>query len=251
MRVLVTGASRGIGASVAKYFSKQTTCQLALLARSYNEPSHHKLTGSLLDTKKEVEKNGSFALAVKCDMSDGVELSKSIKDVMNIFGGLDVLINNTSMLMLDKNPKISKRNAVHNVNTRATMICIEECLKELEKNKGSIVTISPPIKLEKIKWIEDHPCYTISKYSMTLATLGASNTVRANTIWPKRTISTAATKMLEEQGLSQTAYTNGRNPDEFAKAVYEIATKKYSGNMFLDEDIIKMSPSTAPLDLYV
>ena len=45
--------------------------------------------------------------------------------------------------------------------------------------------------------------------------------------------------------------TNGRDPEEFASAVYKVAMRPYTGGMLLDEQVLEMSPSNAPLDLYV
>lgn len=251
MKVIITGASRGIGASVANFFTSKTNCHIALLARSFDVPSHSNLNGSLLDVAKQIEKKGSRAYPIKCNMNDTNELDNTIDVILKEMKGVDILINNASILMLKKNPSLKERSIVHNVNALSTMVCIDKCLPFIEKSKGSILTISPPIDLKNISWIENTPSYTISKYSMTLATLGASNKVRANTLWPKRTIATSATKLLEDKGFSKNAFTDGRDPYEFAEAVYKVVTEDYNGNMLLDEDVIDMKPSEAPLDLYV
>lgn len=252
MRVLVTGASRGIGATIAKVFSEKRKCNFALVARSLESPSHPKLEGSMIQVMDSIRKNGSDGKMYKCDFSKGEDVEKTITCAIESLGGLDILVNNASMLMLDTNPDLKKRNVVHNVNARATMICIDKSLEALKKSNGKIITISPPIDLSMKSWISNAPCYTISKYTMTLATLGASQHVNANTLWPKKTIATAATKMLEVSGVSDNAYSKGRKPEEFAEAVYKIATDhSESGNMYLDEDVIQMSHSNAPIDLYV
>lgn len=251
MRVLITGASRGIGASIANFFASKSNCRIAMLARSLDAPSHSNLEGSLLDVAKQVKEKGSVAYPFQCNIKNGKELEKTVDNALKKLGGIDVLINNASMLMLKQTPSIKERDIVHNINARATMICIDKCLESLKKNNGSIVTISPPIKLENVDWIGNTPSYTISKYSMTLATIGVSNKVRANSLWPKRTIATSATRLLEEKGFSKNAFTNGRSPDEFASAVYKVATHPYTGGMLLDEEIVEMTPSNAPLDLYV
>lgn len=252
MKILITGASRGIGEAIANYFSKKKNCEFALVARSLVSPHHSKLEGSLKSVADNLKNNGSKTKIYGCDISNGNELKHVLKDAIFQLGGLDLLVNNASMLMLEKNPVLKKRDIVHNVNARSTMICIEESLDALLKSNGKIVTISPPIDLNETSWIRNAPCYTISKYSMTLATLGASDVVTSNSIWPKRTISTAATKMLEESTDYGKPYSYGRKPEEFAKAVFELVSGDYgSGNMYLDEDIIEMSHTNAPIDFYV
>ena len=145
MRVLITGASRGIGASIANFFASKTNCQIALLARSLDTPSHSKLKGSLLDVVDQVKKKGSIAHPFQCNIKNGKDLENTVDNVLKKMGGIDILVNNASMLMLNPNPSLKERDIVHNVNARATMICIDKCLESLEKNDGSIVTISPPI----------------------------------------------------------------------------------------------------------
>jgi len=251
MRILITGASRGIGASIANFFASKSKCHIALLARSFEAPSNSKLKGSLLDVSDQVEKKGSVAYPFQCNLKNGKDLEETLDNALKIMGGVDILVNNASMLMLNTNPTLKERDIVHNINARATMICIDKCLEYLKRSNGSIVTISPPINLKNVDWIGNMSSYTISKYSMTLATIGVSNQVRANTLWPKRTIATAATKLLEKKGFSKNAFTNGRDPNEFASAVYKVAMQPYTGGMLFDEEVVKMSPSNAPLDLYV
>lgn len=62
MRVMITGASRGIGSSIAKMFAKKhgEHAKISMLSRSARQPSHHKLEGTLSDTADEISKYGSL-----------------------------------------------------------------------------------------------------------------------------------------------------------------------------------------------
>ena len=64
MRVIITGASRGIGKAFALKFA-QAGAHVALLARSETAPSHQALKGTLQDVKKEVEAAGGRAEAAR------------------------------------------------------------------------------------------------------------------------------------------------------------------------------------------
>jgi NAD(P)-dependent dehydrogenase (short-subunit alcohol dehydrogenase family) len=79
--VLITGASRGIGAAAARAFA-QAGANVALTARS--EDAIAELAGEI----------GASALAIPCDVSRFWEVSASVDATVQTFGGLDVLINN-------------------------------------------------------------------------------------------------------------------------------------------------------------
>ena len=164
---------------------------------------------------------GARPLPIGVDIKYPKDLVDSVNKVIDKMGGLDILINNASVLYL--NPTIKQMNLLYNVNTQASLLTMKTANEALTENKGSIVTLSPPINLAKLEWISSHPEYTISKYSMTLATLGnASNNIRANCIWPRYTIATSATKRLEIMGYKG-AFSDGRSSKYFAWAVAELA----------------------------
>lgn len=83
--VLITGASRGIGAAAAEAFAA-AGAQVALLARSAEA------IGELAD------KIGDKALAIPCDVADPAAVSAAVAACRAHFGGLDVLINNAGVI---------------------------------------------------------------------------------------------------------------------------------------------------------
>ncbi|MEM9477326.1 MAG: SDR family oxidoreductase [Pseudomonadota bacterium] len=83
--VLITGASRGIGAAAARAFAK-VGANVALCARS--EDSIAELAGEI----------GSTALAIPCDVSRFWEVQAAVDATVGAFGGLNVLINNASVI---------------------------------------------------------------------------------------------------------------------------------------------------------
>ncbi|MEL6511261.1 MAG: SDR family oxidoreductase [Pseudomonadota bacterium] len=83
--VLITGASRGIGAEAARVFAA-AGANVALLARSEE---------AIADLAGEI---GSQALAIPCDVSRYWEMQAAVDATIKTFGGLDVLINNAGMI---------------------------------------------------------------------------------------------------------------------------------------------------------
>ena len=257
MRVLITGASRGLGAAIARAFARHhgADAQIALLGRSGASPSHRTLKGTLRETQRDVEEHGALGVPFEVDLRDGEQLARTLKGVLHTFGGLDVLINNASVLRPERTLPAKRMDLVHAVNARATLLCLQECHDALEASScGSVVTIAPPVRLGRLEWIARSPAYTLSKYQMSLATLAAASArVRANCLWPKRTVATAATKMLEERGIMPGAHSKGRSADAVAEAVHLLATRStLNASAVLDEDLVTFDHGhDAPLDAFV
>ena len=75
------------------------------------------------------------------------------------------------------------------INARAVFLCSQACLPHLRRSANAhILNLSPPISLDP-KWLSGHVAYTISKYGMTLCTLGmaaelAADGIAVNSLWP-------------------------------------------------------------------
>lgn len=254
MRVLVTGASRGIGRAVALRFAAEhgSGLTIGLLARSHSKPIHPELDGCLIETCKAIESHGAAAIPIGVDMRDPACLKHGLRNFLNAAGGLDVLINNASALVTQE----KQMDLAYEVNTRGTMICLNECHAALEESGGSIVSMAPPIRLGRLEWLTRYGiAYTLSKYNMTLATLAkASRRVRANCLWPRHMVSTAATARLEgaHPGAFEGAFTRGRQVEHVAEAVHTLATRPdWNARTLFDDEVCDMPLTHAPLDAFV
>ena len=260
MRVLITGASRGIGRAIATRFAERYGSDLivGLMARSSTAPVHSSLEGSLRDTARDVSFHGSAALQLHTDLRDVLSVRASISQFLHAVGGLDVLVNNASALVPNPRKQVedNSMSLLYEVNTRGTMVCLDACQEALLNSSGTIVTVSPPIRTGRLEWLRQYGVpYTVSKYSMTLATLAEARVdgLRANCIWPRHMISTAATERLERTGIVPGAHSNGRDATEFADAVIRLAVDDTHRNAqcVFDDDVIPSLPITnAPLDAY-
>ena len=84
--ILVTGASQGIGAAIAKTFAREIKgCRLALVARTAKK---------LATVTRACERLGATATAFACDVSDDKAVTKLKREVTKEFGTVDVLVNN-------------------------------------------------------------------------------------------------------------------------------------------------------------
>ena len=102
--------------------------------------------------------------------------------------------------------------------------------------------MSPPLNIQR-KWFKDHVAYTISKYGMSMCTLGMSEELKndgiaVNSLWPKTTIATSAIKMLFPEPILQAS----RHPTIVAEAAYYIVTsdsRENTGQFYIDEEVLK------------
>lgn len=240
--IFITGASRGIGREIALRAAKDGA-NIVIAAKS-DEP-HPKLPGTIHTVAEEVRAAGGQALALKVDVRDEALINEAMDKAVAEFGGIDALINNASAINLTNvqatEPK--RFDLMHSINTRGTLLCSKAAIPHLKKSdNGHIITLSPPINLNK-HWLGGHIPYTVTKYSMSLMTLGIAEELRAdgvaaNCLWPKTTIATAAVEFAIDNSL----LAKSRTPEIMADAAYEILisdSKQLSGETIIDEDILR------------
>jgi citronellol/citronellal dehydrogenase len=141
--VIVTGASRGIGAAIAELFAKEGARVIAS-ARTVHE-GDHPLKGSLETTIAAIKKAGGEATAVACDVSLESDCEKLISETKRIYGPCDVLVNNAALTYFipvkDYQPKRWIRSFA--VNVHGPFMLSHLALQDMIPRKsGSIVNIS-------------------------------------------------------------------------------------------------------------
>lgn len=90
--VLITGGSRGLGLALARRFALEGA-RVALIARDTNELERAK---HIL----EMHTRSSHILLCKCDITDDDQLSMAFGNVINVFGEIDVLVNNAGAIIV-------------------------------------------------------------------------------------------------------------------------------------------------------
>lgn len=238
----ITGASRGIGKSIALRIAKDGG-NIVIAAKSVEE--NPKLGGTIFSAAEEIEKAGGKALPVQCDIRYEDQIQAAIDKAVAQFGGIDIVINNASAISLTPTEQTeSKRfDLMHDINVRGTFFVTRACIPYLKKSSNAhILTLSPPINLNP-KWFGGHVAYTITKYSMSMMTIGWAAELKqyriaSNALWPRTTIDTAAVRnLLGGEALAKMS----RTPDILADAAYYIITKPSAdctGNCFIDEDVM-------------
>ncbi|MBB6521358.1 SDR family oxidoreductase [Pseudoteredinibacter isoporae] len=240
--LFITGASRGIGREIALRAAKDGA-NIVIAAKS--DAPHPKLPGTIHTVAEEVRAAGGQALALKVDVRDEALINEAMDKAVAEFGGIDALINNASAINLTnvQATEAKRFDLMHSINTRGTLLCSKAAIPHLKKSdNGHIITLSPPLNLNK-HWLGGHIPYTVTKYSMSLLTLGLAEELRndgvaANCLWPKTTIATAAVEFAIDDSL----LAKSRTPEIMADAAYEILisnSQELSGETIIDEDILR------------
>ncbi len=240
--IFITGASRGIGREIA--LKCATEGAHIVIAAKTAEP-HPKLEGTIFTVAEEIEKAGGRALPLLVDVRNEETVSAAIQKTVATFGGIDILVNNASAINLASTENITMKafDLIFSVNARATFMCSKFCIPYLKKSTNPhILTLSPPLNMNA-KWFKDHLAYTMSKYGMSMCTLGMAEEfkkagIAVNSLWPKTLIATAAIAV----NFPKELYQASRKPSIVADAAYEILTsnsRELTGNFFIDEEFLQ------------
>ena len=244
--IFITGASRGIGREIALRCARDGA-NIVVTAKTA-EP-HASLPGTIHSVAAEVEAAGGKALALQLDVRDENAVAAAVNEAVRVFGGIDILLNNASAIMLTNTAAtpMKRFDLMQGVNTRGTFACTQACLPHLAKSAAAgrnphVLTLSPPLSM-KPRWFKDHVAYTISKYGMSMCTLGMAEEFRAqgiavNSLWPSTTIATAAIAVNFPEAILKAS----RKPAIMADAAYAIFnrdSRAASGNFYIDETVLR------------
>ena len=133
---LITGSSRGIGEAIARKFS----------ALGYNVVINYVNSAQKAENlANELTSPRARAIAVRADVGDPVQAKLLVKNTIDAFGSIDVLVNNAGVsltkLLLDTKPR--EAEDVLLTNLLGTIYVTKEALPYmLDKMNGSIINIS-------------------------------------------------------------------------------------------------------------
>jgi citronellol/citronellal dehydrogenase len=243
----ITGASRGIGHAIALRLAK-AGANIVIAAKT-TEPNP-KLPGTIYTVAQEIEalalinNSSGRALALPLDVRDDAAIQTAVAQAAEHFGGIDILVNNASAISLTPTlaTPLKRFDLMLGVNARATFACSQACIPYLKNSLNPhILNLSPPLNIEA-KWFQNHTAYTLSKYGMSMCTLGMSaefqsDGIAVNSLWPKTTIATAAIAAHFPPEMIQAS----RTPEIVAEAAYYILTsnsREVTGQFFTDEEIL-------------
>ena len=141
--VVVTGASRGIGAEISARFAGEGG-RIICAARTLKE-GDHPLEGSLEKTVADIQEKGGEATAVAVNLAIPEECERLIEDAQSIYGPVDVLVNNAALTYFIpvKDFATNRWKRSWEVNFHAPFILSKAALGQMiPRESGSIVNIS-------------------------------------------------------------------------------------------------------------
>ena len=219
--VLVTGASRGIGAAVAKKIASEGAKVIINYAGAKEEAEQ---------TVQSIKDNGGDAIALKADVSKSSEVTALFDAAIAHFGKIDVLVNNAGIMItkLLKDTTDEDFTRQFDVNVRGTFNTLREAATKLA-NGGSIINFSSTTSR-----------LMMPTYSTYVATKGAveqltrvfakeiGKGINVNAVLPGPTNTELFTKGKPQEVIDKLASLNAFNrlgePDDIAKVVTFLAS---------------------------
>lgn len=244
--LFITGGSRGIGREIALRAARDGA-NIAIASKTA-EP-HPKLPGTIHTVAAEIEAAGGKALPIQLDVRDDAAILTAVEATAQHFGGIDICINNASAIGMTSTLETpAKRfDLMFGCNVRAAFLVAQACLPHLLRSADAgrnphILNLSPPLNM-KAAWFKPHVAYTMSKYGMSMVTLGMSaefkaNGVAVNSLWPRTTIATAAI----EHNFPKAVWDASRSPAIMADAAHAILTSdsaRFTGRFCIDEEVLR------------
>jgi citronellol/citronellal dehydrogenase len=241
--IVMSGGSRGIGLAIAVRAARDGA-NVALMAKT--DQPHPKLPGTVHTAAEAIEEAGGQAMAVVGDVRDAAAVTAFVDQAVERFGGVDIVVNNASAIDLRPTSALPVKSydLMQSINVRGTFLLTQAAIPHLKaSDHAHVLTLSPPLDLDP-KWVGPHLAYTLSKYGMSLCTLGFAEELRgegvaANSLWPRTLIATAAVANLlgGDEALSQS-----RTPEIVADAAHAILVRPpggCTGNHFIDDEVLR------------
>lgn len=154
--VWVTGASRGIGAEIAKQFAS-IGCEVCLSGRSKKD---------LAIVATEIIKRGGRAHVYPLDITDRKAIVKVVKDIAKNIGEIDVLVNNAGITKFKSvlSTSMEEFDAIIGTNLIGQIACTQAVLPSMVRRKsGQVINI---LSRAAVKTFEDSGAYTAAKAGM-------------------------------------------------------------------------------------
>lgn len=200
-RVLITGSTSGIGQSIAIRFASEgarvaINYRRAIKSAEMTDDLVHEALGIAPagDVHEHEQGSASDHLLVQADISHPMEVVGMVAQVIDHFGGLDILINNAGIqIPADSHEStIDDFDAVLGVNLRGAYVAAREAIKHFlaTENPGVIINISSVHQIiPKPRFLS----YSVSKGGMqnltrTLALEYAGHGIRVNAVAPGATV---------------------------------------------------------------
>ena len=221
---VVTGASKGIGAGIAKRFGEAGASVVVNYASS--KEGADKIVA-------EITKGGGKAIAVKADVSKAAEVKKLFDETKRAFGKLDVLVNNAGVFRFAPLDQVTEEefHREFNINVLGTLLATKEALNHFN-GSGSVINVSSVVSTSPVP---NSSVYSSTKGAVDTLTIELSRelaprNIRVNVIAPGG-VETEGTHEIgvigsdfEKQIIAQTPLGRMGQPDDIARVAVFLAS---------------------------
>lgn len=198
---VVTGASKGIGASVAEY----------LAAEGAQVVVNYSTSKSGADAVvSRITKKGGKAIAVQADVSKPAEIERLFAETQAAFGKVDVLVNNAGIYEFAPLDQVKPEHfhKQFDLNVLGLLLTTREAVKRMGDNGGSVINVS--------SIVGQMPVEGASVYSATKAAVDALTVSLSKELGPRKIrVNSLNPGMVETEGL----HTAGLDASDFRKSV--------------------------------
>jgi 3-oxoacyl-[acyl-carrier protein] reductase len=191
---IVTGSAKGIGRGIALEMARAG----AKVVVNYNSDKN-----AAMSVLGEIADFGGTAVSIQGDISNKTDAKKLIRETIQKFGQLDVLVNNAAVYSFGALPTLTEEefHLQYNTNVWGVINTIQEAEAAMEKNGGSIINIGGIISTNPYA---NASLYAGTKAAVDVITLSlarelAAKKIRVNVIAPGATATEAANNLEGER----------------------------------------------------
>jgi 3-oxoacyl-[acyl-carrier protein] reductase len=192
---IVTGASKGIGASIARHLAREGAAVVVNYASS--KEGADRVVG-------EITRDGGRAIAVKADVGTRAEVERLFAETTKAFGRLDILVNNAGVYEFSPLEEVTEEHfrRQFDLNVLGPLLTSQQAVKHFGAGGGSIINVS---SIASTLTLANSSVYSATKAALDAVTrslakeLGARN-IRVNAINPG---------MVETEGMRAAGFDEG------------------------------------------
>jgi 3-oxoacyl-[acyl-carrier protein] reductase len=222
---VVTGASKGIGAAIAKALAGAGSAVVVNYASSREGADR---------VVAEITKKDGKAVAVQGDMSKSADVKRLFAETKKAFGALDILVNNAGVFHFEPLEAVTETefHRQFNTNVLGPILTIQEALKYFGPNGGSVINVSSVVSVAAppASVVYSGTKGALDTITRVLALELAGRKIRVNTIAPGGVETEGTHKAgiigsdFEKQMIADTPLGRLGQPDDIAKVAFFLAS---------------------------
>ena len=222
---VVTGASKGIGAAIAKEYAANGASVVVNYSTSKEDAER---------VVKEIIANDGKAIAVQGSVANASDVKRIFEQTKQAFGKLDVLVNNAGIYKFGSIEEVTEEefHRQFNTNVLGILLSTREAVKYFSSEGGSIINVSSVVSTNPIPGTA---IYAATKGAVDTMTIGlarelAGRKIRVNNIAPGGIETEGSIKLgmigsdLEKQIVAQTPLGRIGQPQDIAKIALFLAS---------------------------